>query len=189
VRDNKLQAMGTDSSPGWVPLLDPLAKAEGLVLATGGDGYGPSDQMSFALRARGSHGDISRAAVQALQTLDSKVPPFEIQPMQALLSASTAQRSIRCSSSPLSPPWRCSWPRWASATSSLFRPAAHRGDRRPVAPRADARRIVGGPGERVVWWSLFAGAVRLVAAPLAGFLVGIGPADPVALERPGWCWP
>ena len=47
VREGKLQAMGTDSSPGWVPLLDPLAKAEGLTLATGGDGYGPSDQMSF----------------------------------------------------------------------------------------------------------------------------------------------
>jgi Tol biopolymer transport system component len=47
VREGKLQAMGTDSSPGWVPFLDPLAKAEGLVLTTGGDGYGPSDQMSF----------------------------------------------------------------------------------------------------------------------------------------------
>jgi len=47
VRENKLQAMGTDSSPGWVPLLDPLAKTEGLALTSGGDGYGPSDQMSF----------------------------------------------------------------------------------------------------------------------------------------------
>ncbi|MBW2291316.1 MAG: M28 family peptidase [Deltaproteobacteria bacterium] len=47
LREQKLNAMGADSSPDWKPLLEPLAERYGLDLLAGGDGYGPSDQMSF----------------------------------------------------------------------------------------------------------------------------------------------
>jgi aminopeptidase YwaD len=47
LRDRKLHAMGADSSPDWKPVLEPLAVQHDLDLLAGGDGYGPSDQMSF----------------------------------------------------------------------------------------------------------------------------------------------
>lgn len=47
LREQKLHAMGTDSSPGWRPILEPLATRHGIDLSAGGDGYGPSDHMSF----------------------------------------------------------------------------------------------------------------------------------------------
>lgn len=47
LREEKLNAMGADSSPDWKPILAPLAEDRGLDLLAGGDGYGPSDQMSF----------------------------------------------------------------------------------------------------------------------------------------------
>lgn len=47
VRDGRLSALGTDSATGWSAILAPAAQAAGLTLAEGGDGYGPSDQMSF----------------------------------------------------------------------------------------------------------------------------------------------
>ncbi|MDH3283573.1 MAG: M28 family peptidase, partial [Acidobacteriota bacterium] len=47
VRDAKLMALGTDSSPGWPALVQEAATSAELEVATGGDGYGPSDQMSF----------------------------------------------------------------------------------------------------------------------------------------------
>ena len=47
LREEKLHAMGADSSPDWKPILAPLAQERGLDLLAGGDGYGPSDQMSF----------------------------------------------------------------------------------------------------------------------------------------------
>lgn len=47
LREGKLHAMGTDSSPGWRTILSPTAVRHGLALSAGGDGYGPSDHMSF----------------------------------------------------------------------------------------------------------------------------------------------
>ncbi|MCK6503445.1 M28 family peptidase [Myxococcota bacterium] len=47
VREGRLQAMGTDSAVDWPAVLEPLATAHGLTLQVGGDGYGPSDHMSF----------------------------------------------------------------------------------------------------------------------------------------------
>ena len=47
MRDRKLSAMGTDSSSGWRPILDPLATLHEIDVSAGGDGYGPSDHMSF----------------------------------------------------------------------------------------------------------------------------------------------
>ncbi|MBW2258480.1 MAG: M28 family peptidase, partial [Deltaproteobacteria bacterium] len=47
VRDGALQVLGTDSAPEWEDLLRPHAQAAGLEITTGGDGYGPSDQMPF----------------------------------------------------------------------------------------------------------------------------------------------
>ncbi|MFT5441356.1 MAG: aminopeptidase YwaD [Myxococcota bacterium] len=47
LRDAKLYAMGSDSSPAWRSILEPLASLRKLDLVAGGDGYGPSDQMSF----------------------------------------------------------------------------------------------------------------------------------------------
>lgn len=42
-----LQALGTDSAPEWTSVLQPTADTLGITLNTGGDGYGPSDHMSF----------------------------------------------------------------------------------------------------------------------------------------------
>ncbi len=42
-----LQALGTDSAPQWPQVLTPAADATGITLRMGGDGYGPSDHMSF----------------------------------------------------------------------------------------------------------------------------------------------
>ena len=47
VRDNKLNAIGTDSSPEWGEVVEPAADLVGLEMPMGGDGYGPSDHMSF----------------------------------------------------------------------------------------------------------------------------------------------
>ncbi len=64
LREEKLSAMGADSSPDWKPLLAPLALQRGIDLLAGGDGYGPSDQMSFYSKGvpvvhffTGSHSD------------------------------------------------------------------------------------------------------------------------------------
>ena len=45
--DHKVRALGTDSAAEWAELIGPLAQQSGLVVEEGGDGYGPSDQMSF----------------------------------------------------------------------------------------------------------------------------------------------
>ncbi|MDP6980927.1 MAG: M28 family peptidase [Myxococcota bacterium] len=47
LRNHRLHAFGTDSSPDWSDMLDSIAQARGFNLVAGGDGYGPSDQMSF----------------------------------------------------------------------------------------------------------------------------------------------
>ncbi|UCE84972.1 MAG: M28 family peptidase [Deltaproteobacteria bacterium] len=47
LRDRKLVAMGSDSAEEWNAILEPRARALELTLTTGGDGYGPSDQMAF----------------------------------------------------------------------------------------------------------------------------------------------
>ncbi|MBI2570011.1 MAG: M28 family peptidase [Candidatus Schekmanbacteria bacterium] len=47
LRDNHLAALGADSAPEWKEALKAAARATGLELSSSGDGYGPSDQMSF----------------------------------------------------------------------------------------------------------------------------------------------
>ena len=47
LRDNKLIALGSDSAPEWKPLLEKVGSELALQVAASGDGYGPSDQMSF----------------------------------------------------------------------------------------------------------------------------------------------
>lgn len=47
VTDGKLRVLGSDSAPEWADLFSGPAAAAGLALEFGGDGYGPSDQMSF----------------------------------------------------------------------------------------------------------------------------------------------
>jgi Tol biopolymer transport system component len=48
VREGRLSLLGTDSSPMWAGVLETAGKAApALTLATGGDGYGPSDHASF----------------------------------------------------------------------------------------------------------------------------------------------
>ena len=47
LRDNRVQVLGGDSAAEWPELLEPLCAAAGLECATGGDGYGPSDQTPF----------------------------------------------------------------------------------------------------------------------------------------------
>ncbi len=50
VRDGRLSALGTDSAAAWAERLPKYASRYGLELDLGGDGYGPSDQMSFYTR-------------------------------------------------------------------------------------------------------------------------------------------
>ena len=50
LREGKLWALGTDSAPEWTGMLERLATEAELELVTGGDGYGPSDQLSFYQR-------------------------------------------------------------------------------------------------------------------------------------------
>lgn len=50
VRDGALSALGSDSAPEWADLLTAAATPTGLTLKLGGDGYGPSDHMSFYSR-------------------------------------------------------------------------------------------------------------------------------------------
>ena len=47
VRDNKLSALGSDTAPEWEPILSKAGAEAGLTMTLGGDGYGPSDHMSF----------------------------------------------------------------------------------------------------------------------------------------------
>ena len=48
--ENALSLLGGDSSPDWPEITDAPARSSGLELQLGGDGYGPSDQMSFYSR-------------------------------------------------------------------------------------------------------------------------------------------
>ncbi len=47
LREDKVQILGTASASEWTALLEPLCAKEKLKCKMGGDGYGPSDQMSF----------------------------------------------------------------------------------------------------------------------------------------------
>ena len=47
LRDDKLWGLGSDSAPEWSALLERRGKQSGLEVVTGGDGYGPSDQLPF----------------------------------------------------------------------------------------------------------------------------------------------
>ncbi|HEX6160731.1 MAG TPA: M28 family peptidase, partial [Thermoanaerobaculia bacterium] len=47
LRDEKLIALGADSAEEWKPLLERVGRELALNVAASGDGYGPSDQMSF----------------------------------------------------------------------------------------------------------------------------------------------
>lgn len=47
LREDKLQILGTASAAEWPALLEPLCAKDELTCKMGGDGYGPSDQMSF----------------------------------------------------------------------------------------------------------------------------------------------
>ena len=47
VRDGQLSALGGDSAPEWADRVAAAATEAGLAVASGGDGYGPSDQTPF----------------------------------------------------------------------------------------------------------------------------------------------
>jgi Tol biopolymer transport system component len=47
MKDDKVVALGSESAPEWRPLLDRLGGELKITVASGGDGYGPSDQTSF----------------------------------------------------------------------------------------------------------------------------------------------
>lgn len=47
LREDRLQILGTASAGEWTELLTPLCAKDQLDCKMGGDGYGPSDQMSF----------------------------------------------------------------------------------------------------------------------------------------------
>ncbi len=47
LRDQKLWGLGSDSAPEWSAVLERRGQKSGLEVVTGGDGYGPSDQLPF----------------------------------------------------------------------------------------------------------------------------------------------
>lgn len=76
--ERKLSALGSDSAPQWAGLLEAAATDQELDVQMGGDGYGPSDQMSFYSRGvpvvhlfTGAHADYHSPTDDA-ETLDMK---------------------------------------------------------------------------------------------------------------------
>jgi ABC-type antimicrobial peptide transport system permease subunit len=147
--------------------------------------------MSFAIRAAGPHGDIARAAVQALEALDSKVPPFEVQPLESVVTASMAERRFS-----LLLIATFAAVALLLAAVGLYGVVAYsvRQRTREIGVRmalgADAGRIVAMVARESGWMlgiGLLAGAggALITARLLASFLVGIGPADPTALGTAG----
>jgi hypothetical protein len=47
MRENRVSVLGSDSAEEWKSLVTPLCSKARIDCATGGDGYGPSDQMPF----------------------------------------------------------------------------------------------------------------------------------------------
>lgn len=47
MRDNRLQVLGAETSPEWGAMVQTACDAAGIDCALSGDGYGPSDQLSF----------------------------------------------------------------------------------------------------------------------------------------------
>jgi Tol biopolymer transport system component len=47
MRDNRVSVLGSDSAEEWKSIVTPLCAKARIDCATGGDGYGPSDQMPF----------------------------------------------------------------------------------------------------------------------------------------------
>ena len=76
LREARLNVLGTDSALEWDSLLQPLAIDHELSIKTGGDGYGPSDQMSFYEKGvpvahlfTGAHGEYHSPG-DVIQTLN-----------------------------------------------------------------------------------------------------------------------
>ena len=150
-----------------------------------------AEELGFAIRTAGPPGDIARAAVQALQSLDSKVPPFDIEPMEGKVSASTAQRRFS-----LFLIATFAGVALLLAAVGLYGVVAYtvRQRTREIGVRmalgADPGRIVAMVARESGWMlgiGLLGGAVGalITARLLAGFLVGIGPADPTAFGTAG----
>lgn len=69
LRGNKVTVMGTNTAPEWEGVVTPACKDQRILCATGGDGYGPSDQTSFYRKGvpvlhwfTGAHTDYHKAS-------------------------------------------------------------------------------------------------------------------------------
>jgi hypothetical protein len=67
LRENRLSVLGTDSADEWPPLVDAACAKARIACATGGDGFGPSDQTPFYAAGvpvvqlfTGAHGDYHK---------------------------------------------------------------------------------------------------------------------------------
>ncbi|RPH68444.1 MAG: ABC transporter permease [Myxococcaceae bacterium] len=147
----------------------------------------PSEVLSYVVRSAGPAAQVSRAAVAALQAVDSRIPVHGIHPYESLLSASVAERRFS-----LVLVATFAFLALVLAGVGLYGVVAYSVRQRTkeigvrMAVGADAGRIarlVASESARMVGVGLavgFAGAL-VVARLLAGFLYGIGPADPLAL--------
>jgi ABC-type antimicrobial peptide transport system permease subunit len=143
--------------------------------------------MSYVVRASGPAAQVSRAVATAVQTVDPSVPVFRMRPFESLLSASVAERRfslvlVGC----------FAFLALVLAAVGLYGVVAYsvRQRTREIGVRmaigADGRRIAGlvaGESVRMVGIGLGLGLVGALATArlLAGFLYGVGPADPLAL--------
>ncbi len=147
----------------------------------------PTEGLSYVVRSSAPYAQVSRTVAAAFEGTDSQVPTFGMTPYESLLSASVAQRRFS-----LVLVATFAMLALVLAAVGLYGVVAYSVRQRTkeigvrMAVGADAGRIarlVAGESARMVGVGLALGLVGalVIARLLAGFLYGVGPADPVAL--------
>lgn len=147
----------------------------------------PAESMSYVVRSAAPFAELRRSTEAALQAVDPGIPVFGARPLESVLSASVAARRFSlvlvATFAVLA---------LVLAAVGLYGVVAYSVRQRTkeigvrMAIGADAgkiARLVAGESARMVGAGLAAGLVAALAAArvLAGFLYGVGPADPLAL--------
>jgi predicted permease len=147
----------------------------------------PSEGLSYVVRFSAPYAQVSRVAAAALEGVDAQVPIFGIAPYESLLSASVAERRfslVLVATFALLALVLAAIGLYGVVAYSVRQRTKEIGVRMAIG--ADAGRIarlVAGESARMVGIGLAIGLVGALATArlLAGFLYGVGPADPIAL--------
>ena len=147
----------------------------------------PTEGMSYVVRSAAPYAEASRDALAALQAVDAQVPVFGVQPYQSLLSASVAGRRfslVLVATFALLALVLAAIGLYGVVAYSVRQRTREIGVRMAIG--ADPRKIAGlvaGESARMVGVGLGVGLLVALATArlLAGYLYGVGPADPLAL--------